>query len=69
MWSVYSKNSKATAGISKKSGSLVFENRGAVRLRFSAEELLPFLDYLVATGHDIQDLEPVTDEWVLDNLI
>lgn len=69
MWSVYSKNSKATAGISKKSGSLVFENRGAVRLRFDEDKLLPFLDYLVATGHDIQDLEPVTDEWVLDNLI
>ena len=68
MWSVYSKNSKATAGISKKSGSLVFDNK-AVRLRFDADELIAFIDYLIATGHDIQDLEPVTDEWVLDNLI
>lgn len=69
MWSVYNKKIQATAGISKKSGSLVFDNKGAVRLRFDPEELLPFLDYLIATGCDIQDLEPVTDEWVLENLI
>ena len=69
MWSVYNKKFKATAGVSKKSGGLVFENKGAVRLRFEPDELLPFLDYLIATGNDIGDLEPVTDEWVLDNLI
>lgn len=68
MWSVYNKKIQATAGISKKSGSLVFDNK-AVRLRFDNEEVIAFVDYLIAINTDIQDLELVTDEWVLDNLI
>lgn len=68
MWSVYNKKIQATAGVSKKSGSLVFDNK-AVRLRFDNEEVIAFVDYLLAINTDIQDLELVTDEWVLDNLI
>lgn len=68
MWSVYNKKIQATAGVSKKSGSLVFDNK-AVRLRFDNEEVIAFVDYLLAINMDIQDLELVTDEWVLDNLI
>ncbi len=68
MWSVYNKKIQATAGISKKSGSLVFDNK-AVRLRFDNEEVIAFIDYLIAINTDIQDLELVTDEWVLENLI
>ena len=68
MWSVYNKKIQATAGISKKSGSLVFDNK-AVRLRFDNEEVIAFVDYLIAINMDIQDLELVTDEWVLENLI
>lgn len=72
MWSIYSPTKKATAGVSRKSGSVVFQNRGAVRLRFdTVKEMAAFIDYLTAAGYDINelDIEPVTDEWVLDNLI
>jgi hypothetical protein len=72
MWSIYSPVKKATAGVSKKSGSVVFQNKGAVRLRFDTmKEMVAFIDYLIAMGYDINelDIEPVTDEWVLEHLI
>lgn len=72
MWSIYSPTRKATAGVSRKSGAVVFQNKGAVRLRFdTVKEMAAFIDYLISADYNINelDIEPVTDEWVLENLI